>query len=109
MPSHQFHCALDRQFFGREYPEVHLAMDKPIEDLGFMHRVIFHNPWDIWESDPEIRHVVAMHIWADWALTPIVWLFDPATRADWHLVNHRKDLSKGLVKWKGKRGIHLRK
>jgi hypothetical protein len=44
MPSHKLHKYVDKLMFGKAYPEVHKALDKPCFWLGKKHRILFHDP-----------------------------------------------------------------
>lgn len=44
MPSWRLHRLVDKIVLGREYPEVHRALDLPYLWLGPKHRILFHDP-----------------------------------------------------------------
>jgi hypothetical protein len=44
VPSWRLHRLVDKIVLGREYPEVHRALDLPYLWLGPKHRILFHDP-----------------------------------------------------------------
>jgi hypothetical protein len=44
VPSWKVHRLVDKIILGREYPEVHRALDLPYIWLGPRHRILFHDP-----------------------------------------------------------------
>lgn len=49
MPKHIVHNAIDRYYFGRSYPKLHKALDRPVKFLGKRHRILFHDAtWAIY-------------------------------------------------------------
>lgn len=43
MPEHPEHRYVDRQFVGKDYPDIHKGLDWPVSILGRGHRVLFHD------------------------------------------------------------------
>ena len=110
MPSIDAHERFDYWLFGKSYREVHEAIDAPWADMGLWHRCVFHSPFDVFASDPEIQHVVAAHQIADLLLSIFAPIFEPeAVRRQFEMAAQVEDPWKGWLKWKGKVGVHLRK
>ena len=82
MPSNKVHCALDRLFFGREFPDVHRKIDSAAARFGVFHRLVNHAPWDVLKFRPEERPVVVLHHVADFVLTPLSPIFEPGLTID---------------------------
>jgi len=69
LPSLVAHCHIDFCYFGRSFPKVHKAMDKPVLILGYGHRVLYHNIYDATEiakreypNDPDAIKSAILHI-----------------------------------------------
>lgn len=43
LPGPVAHDFIDRLYFGKSYPKIHRAMDKPAKYFGRGHRVLFHD------------------------------------------------------------------
>ena len=69
MPSLRVHCYIDRRYFGRAYPKLHRAIDKPFSVLGRGHRVLYHDYFTAYyiarrkyPGDPCAVKAAALHI-----------------------------------------------
>jgi len=71
MPSRRAHRYYSRQLFGRDFDDVHQAMDSPSRWLGPSHRRIFHSYVDaailamLVSKDPDAPRAAAFHVLLD--------------------------------------------
>lgn len=78
MPSQAIHEQIDLILFGRSYPEVHKAKDAPIETLGPLHRILYHDPLSSLASPfpaVSMAHDLVDHL--TMPLIPLIYLIDP--------------------------------
>ena len=103
MPDTDLHCKIDQNCFGEAFPDLHRAMDKPTEDLGLLHRFIFHSFADADKLQGTMRTSARLHIIVDYFLLPFNLFFWPLPRIKqmFRITPWRKEDRAPLIKkWK---------
>ena len=78
MPSQEIHEQIDLILFGKAYPEIHRSKDAPIETLGPLHRILYHDPvYSLASPFPAVSmtHDLVDHL--TMPLVPLVYLINP--------------------------------